>query len=152
MKALTTLFVVGMFLTAGALADDADDVKAAVQRYFTALNAGDANAFIQSRMPVHSVFAGGGLLERLGSLEEQKNNFQARVEAGEKLNLQVRHLDVRVYGNAALVTGYVMGTVTSPDGTIDQVRDQHTSVWVKQGGQWRRAHRHTSPLNIAPSQ
>ena len=33
MKALTTLFVVGMFLTTVAMADDADDVRAALQRY-----------------------------------------------------------------------------------------------------------------------
>ncbi len=45
MKALTTLLVVGMFLTTVAIADDADDVKAALQRYMTALNAGDANAW-----------------------------------------------------------------------------------------------------------
>ena len=47
MKALTTLLVVGMFLTTVAMADDADDVRAALQRYMTALNAGDANAWIQ---------------------------------------------------------------------------------------------------------
>ena len=33
-----TLFVIGMFLTAVAMADDADDVKAAVQKYFDSLN------------------------------------------------------------------------------------------------------------------
>ncbi len=43
MKALTTLFVVGMFLTTVAVADDVDDVKAAVQSYFAAVNAGDAD-------------------------------------------------------------------------------------------------------------
>ncbi len=44
MKALTTLLVVGMFLTTVAMADDVDDVKAAVQGHFAALNAGDVNA------------------------------------------------------------------------------------------------------------
>ncbi len=47
MKALTTLFVVGMFLTTVAIADDVDDVKAAIQRYYVALNSGDSNAWIQ---------------------------------------------------------------------------------------------------------
>ena len=37
MKALTTTIVIGMFLTAVTLADDADDVSAAVQEYFDSL-------------------------------------------------------------------------------------------------------------------
>ena len=44
MKPLTTLWVVGMFATTVAMADDVDDVKAAVQNYFAALNSGDVNA------------------------------------------------------------------------------------------------------------
>ncbi len=50
MKALTTLLVVGMFLTTVAIADDADDVKAAIQRYFVALNSGDAQALAQGHL------------------------------------------------------------------------------------------------------
>ncbi len=149
MKALTTLLVIGMFATAVAMADDADDVKAAVQGYYAAINAGDTDAMIRHRMPEYSVFSGGGLLEKSTSLEEQKNDFQANVDAGQKLNLQIRHLEARVYGNAALVTGYLMGTNTTADGTTVQVRNQQSEVWVKQGGQWRRAHRHASPLSLA---
>jgi len=63
MKALTTLFVAGMFLTTVAMADDVDDVKAAVQGYFAALSAGDWNALSRYRMPEHSSFGPGpGLL------------------------------------------------------------------------------------------
>ena len=50
MKALTTLSVVSMFLTTVAMADDVDDVKAAVQGYFAALSAGDANAQLHARI------------------------------------------------------------------------------------------------------
>ena len=75
MKALTTLFVVGMFLTTVAMADDVDDVRAAL------------NGLFAER------------LETFDSLEEQRKNQQARVDAGLKSNLQNRHIDVRVYGN-----------------------------------------------------
>ncbi len=47
MKAWTTLFVVGMFLATPALADDVEDVKAAVHEFYVLLNstdAGDAEA------------------------------------------------------------------------------------------------------------
>ncbi len=149
MKALTTLLVVGMFLTTGAVADDADDVKAAVRGHFVALNAGDVDAFIQYYPSESSVFAGGGLLGRFHSLEERRNDFQAGVDAGQKLNLQLQHMEVKVYGNAAVVTGYLTGTDTAPDGTVIQTREQRTGVLIKQGGQWREAHRHNSPLTIS---
>ncbi len=137
MKALTTLLVVGMFATAVAMADDVDDVKAAVHKYITALNTGDVNAYVQSRTPEYSSFGGGGLVERYHSLEEQRNRFQGNINSGVQFNLQIRHLDVRVYDKAAIVTGY---TVSGNNA------DQRTSVWIKQGGQWKQAHRHTSPL------
>ena len=78
MKTLTTLLVIGMFLTTVAMADDVDDVKAAVQKYITALNTGDVNAYVQSRMPESSAFGvgNGGLVQKFYSLEEQRNRFQ----------------------------------------------------------------------------
>ena len=146
MKALTTLLVVGMFLMPAALADDADDVKAAVQGHFAALNAGDVNAYIQYYSSETSVFAGGGLLGRVHSLEERRNDFQAGVDAGERRNLQLQHIEVKVYGNAAVVTGYLMGTSTAADGTVTQSRQQRTEVLIKQGGQWKAVHNHRSSL------
>ncbi len=63
MKALTTILVVGMFLTTVAIADDVDDVKAAVQRFYAALNAGDAGALMRLYAAGSTSFgAGGGLL------------------------------------------------------------------------------------------
>ncbi len=59
MKALTALFMVGMFATAVAMADDVDDVKAAVESYFAALNSGNGAAMARYRIPEYSVFAGG---------------------------------------------------------------------------------------------
>ena len=151
MKALTTLLVIGMCLTTVAMADDADDVKAAVLGYFAAISTGDANSQTRYHMPEYSSFGpGGGLLESQHSLEEQRNRFQADRDAGQRLNLQVRHLDVRVYGDAAIVTSYVVGTITTTDGTTIQSRDQRSGMWIKQGGQWKEAHRHNSP--IAPPQ
>ncbi len=146
MKALTTLLVVGMFLTTVAIADDVDDVKAAHMSLFAAVNAGDVNAYIQYYPSETSRFAGGGLLARVHSLEERRNDFQAQVDAGEKRNLQLQHMEVKVYGNAAVVTGYLMGTSTAADGTVTQSRQQRTEVLIKQGGQWKAVHNHRSLL------
>jgi len=147
MKALTTLLVVGMFLTTAAMADDVDDVKAAVQGHSDAVRAGDANAWIQLHAAESTSFgAGGGLLERASSLEEARSGFQARVDAGVKLNIQQRHLAISVYGDTAVTTSYGVGTITRPNGTTFQVNNRITRVWVKQGGQWKRAHQHLSPV------
>ncbi len=146
MKALTTLLVVGMFLTSVAMADDVDDVKAAVEKYFAALNSGNGAAYAQHRIPEYSVFGGGGLIDRSNSIAQQRDDFQALADAGRKLNLRIQNLEVRVYGNAAVVTGYLTGTNTAPDGTVNQQRQQRTGVWIKQGEQWREVHRHSSPL------
>ncbi len=148
MKALTTLLVVGMFLTPAALADDADDVKAAGQRFYAALNAGDAGTVIQLHVAGNTRFGlGGGLLETFDSLEDRRKSFQATVDAGVKLNIQGRHIDVRVYGNStAVATSYGVGTITQPNGTAVQFNNRITRVLVKQGGQWKQVHRHISPL------
>ena len=146
MKALTTLLVVGMFLMPAALADDVDDVKAAMQRSQVAANSGDAGTQILLEGLTTFGFA-GGLLERVDSLEELRKDRQARFDAGLKYNLQDRHTDVSVYGNStAVVTSYRVGTVTLLNGNTVRPNNRITTVLVKQGGQWKIAHVHSSPL------
>ena len=151
MKALTTLCLLGMFLTTVTLADDEDDVKAEMERYFAALNAGDANGYIQHFMPETTAFVGTGLMSEAYSLQEQRRAFQASLDAGLQRTLRLRHLEVRIYGNTAVTTGYVVGTTTF-NGTTNQLRSLRTAVLIKQGGQWKEVHQHRSLLNIDPSQ
>ena len=146
MKTLTTLLVIGMFATAVGMADDVDDVKAAVESYLDAINSGNGAAVARQRIPEYSIFGGGGLIERSSSSEQQIEDFQAGVDAGVKRDYRIQHMDIRVYGNAAVVTGYLTGTRTAPDGTVIQQRQQRTGVWIKQGGQWKEVHRHGSQL------
>ncbi len=145
MKALTTLLVIGMFATAVAMADDVDDVRAAVQSFVAALNAGDAGALTRLHATANTNFgARGGLLETYNSPEERRQAFQAtRV----KFNVQARHIDVRIYGSStAVATNYGVGRITRPDGTTGQVNNRITAVLIKQGGQWKIVHHHLSPV------
>ena len=149
MKALTTLLVVGMFLTTVAIADDVDDVKEQVLDFYAAINAGDTEAVLQHLMPEHSSFARvDGLLSRTTSLEEQKKAFQASVDAGVKRNYQLKHLEVRVYGDTAVVTKYLTGSRTEPDGTTLHMNHRRTGVWIRQGRVWKEVHSHQSPLGV----
>ncbi len=149
MKTFTTLLVIGMFTTAVAMADDADDVRAALQRYTIALTTGDASALMQLHAAASNTFGpGGGLLETFDSLEERRNSFQATRDSGFKLNVQLRHVEVSVYGDSAVTTSYAVGTVTQSSGTTVRVNNRLTTVWVKQGGQWKEVHRHLSPVRL----
>ncbi len=151
MKVLTTLFMIGMITTAVAMADDVDDVKAAVQRYFVAINSGDTEGVYQFRIAERSSFGRGGQLlgNPTASLEEQKRSHQNQVNAGRKRNYQLRHMEVTVYGgDTAIVTGYLTGRGTFPDGTVVPHNDRRTALLIKQGGQWKEAHMHQSRIRL----
>ncbi len=150
MKALTTLLVVGMFATAVAMADDVDDVKAALQRSQAAANSGDAYAAAQILLEGVTNFGpAGGLLERFDSLEEARKDRQAAFDAGLKFNLQDRHIEVRVYGNStAVATSYRVGTITLPNGNTVRPNIRITTVLIKKGGHWNISLVHFSPLRL----
>ena len=138
MKALTTLLVVGMFATTVAMADDVEDVKAAFLDFYASLSSGDVDGYIQhfSASGATAFETEGGLLST-STLEELRRNRQAGASAGNNPNVQLRHMEVRVYGNTAVLTGYRV----SPNDVA-----RYTNVWVKEGATWKRVHRHASLL------
>jgi len=148
MKALTTLLVIGMFLTAVAMADDADDVKAAFLSHFATLRAHDSQSMAQNYMPDYTEFSGGGgLLIRTATPEEMGKARQA-VFDNVNITLQPRNVEVKVYGNTAVVTAYLVGSITPANGETIRVSDRRTGVWVKQGGTWKEAHMHQSRIRL----
>ncbi len=143
-----TLLLAGMFLTAPVLADDAGDVKAAFLAMFVAINAGDAGTMAAHHTPEYSTFnRGGGLLVVDTSLEEQRSSRQALFDAI-KINLQPRNVEVKVYGNAAVVTAYLVGSSNPPNSDPQRWTDRRTGVWTKQGGTWKEVHMHQSPIRL----
>lgn len=144
--AVLTVVLAGSLLNPVVRADDVEDVRAEVLRFFKALNAGDVDGFMQHYIVGNTSFVpGGGLLNRVYSLEQQRKSWQTSVERGRKLNLQLRHLEVDVYGGDTAVTkSYVVGTVTSPEGEVQRVNWQRSAVLIKQGDQWKEVHHHRS--------
>ncbi len=142
MKALATLFVIGMFLTTVAMADDVDDVKAAFLDFYASLRSGDVDGYMQYfSAPGATAFETEGGLLSTSTLEELRRNRQAGASAGNNPNVRLRHMEVRVYGNTAVLTGYRV----SPN---DPSVAWYTNVWVKQGTTWKRVHRHASPVRL----
>ena len=152
MKTLATLFVVSMFLTTVAMADDADDAKAVVLEHFTTLNAGNMDAHLeQHHIAQLNRFMRNGLRVHFSSFEEQKNQIRTVYDNGSKYNLQLRDVEVNVYGNSAVVSGYLTGNIVRRNGTVS-VTDRYSAMLIKQGGQWKTVHTHNSQLRIPPTQ
>ncbi len=140
--AILVILVGGLVLTTAAKADDVDDVKAAVLAVDAAFKTGDVDAIAQYMHPEHSRFLPGQLLLEGFS----KDGLKALFDSGLKVDLETRHLNVKIYGNTAVATGYNVGTVTLPDGAVNQPTNRFTEVWIKQEGKWKRVHLHSSPL------
>jgi ketosteroid isomerase-like protein len=52
---------------------------------------------------------------------------------------------VRVYGDAAIVTGHMKQVRKGTDGTTTDFQGRFTETWVKQDGKWLLAARHALP-------
>ena len=146
MKRLITTVIVliaSITLVSAAVADDAADVKAAWLKVNAAMNSGDIDVIAQHTHPKGSLFNYSGRL-----LRESFNadGLKAAFDAGLKFNWGVRSLQATVYGNAAVVTGYHVGTITSENGDINRGTRRFSEFWIKQGGKWKQVHRHASQL------
>lgn len=123
---------------------DVASVREAVERHYAAINAGDSNAIEQQHLPEFTIFGGrGGLLRTARPVDEQRREFQALGPV--TFNQYIRHFAAQVYGNVAVATYYLVGSVKfgeeSATGTW-----RVTEVWVRQGNEWKEAHHHESPL------
>ena len=150
MKLLINVLMVLMVGILGAslvYADDADDVKAAVLAVDAAFSSGDVETIVKYMHPEHSRFGTDGGLLFPGFT---KADVQAFFDSGIKLDIQSRHIDVKMFGNTGVVTYYTVIVTTQPDGDTTPATTRDTEVWVKQGGNWKRVHIHSSPL--APAQ
>ena len=147
MKKLNLMIIVGLILTASAsaMADDVADIKSVMDKHFATLKAGDAAGHVAHHMASNSSFDGdGGVLAVYDSSEEESAELQASFDEGLKFDLKLVDLDVAVYGDTAVVTSLLTGTVTTPDGKTEKVKNRRTAVVVRDGSEWKEVHTHIS--------
>jgi len=145
-----TTLLAGLLLSTGVQAGDVEDIIALEQGHYLARNNGDVDTWVQYHLPERDGFGpGGGLLSQGTSAEEEKSSLKAQLDAGMKYNHRLIHVEVKIFGDTAITTGYVVGSATSPDGTTSQAMMRRTGVVIKLNGQWKELHNHLSPV-VAP--
>lgn len=137
--------IVGTESPAGADPAAEAEVKAAFTNLFGGYNSGDADRIERLLAPQQNNFPlEGGFLTSFADAAELREAFKA----GLKLNFQVQNLQAAVYGDAALTTSTIRGTITRPNAPPRPHGPSRLSiVWNKQNGAWKLVHAHESLLS-----
>jgi ketosteroid isomerase-like protein len=155
MKKLNLMIILGLIFTAptSAMADDVADIKSVMKEHFVTMNAGDSAGHIAHHKEGNSSFgADGGALAVNDSLEEEAADLQADFDDGIKFDFELVDLEVAVYGDTAVVTSLQTGTVTTPDGKTEKVKNRRTAVVVRDGSDWKEVHSHISAYVEEPTE
>ena len=143
--AILMILAGGLALLTPAMADDADDVKVTLLAVAAALNAGDAEAYTKHLLPeATGFFASGGLLTEPWQGELLKSKFDADL----KIDIQLRHLQVKLCDNTAVVTGYETGVIIFPDGTTLKGPRRISTAWIKHEDQEKKVKCHNSFITM----
>jgi ketosteroid isomerase-like protein len=145
--------VLGIVVLAEVTADKKEtaDLRATIENLLAAYESGDIDTAAQTYHPDALGFIqGGGLpISLQQQTYENMGEIKPMLEAGAKLCLNLKHLDVKVYGTAGIAIGYFNVTATLPNGAVqgDPIH-RYSSTWVKMDGKWKIVHTHLSPLTV----
>ena len=140
---LATLIILTTF-TGPALADDADDVRATIERHYAAIHANDIESIVSHHLEDFTMFWTDGSVLWESDWKEVSERMGATVGLP-ALNVRMSNFNAQIYENAAVATFYLVGTTTS-DGKTKDVTNRVSAVWVKKGSDWKEAHHHESPV------
>ncbi len=130
---------------------DVESLEATINAHWEAINANDGQTVIGHHMPRFTAFlVDEGSLWVLESEEDYAAIEEAFADA--QYNWRPRDLTVDLYGNVAVAAFYAEGSTTWPDGRVVEGPRRVTAVWIWDGGEWKEAHHHDSPLVSAPAE
>jgi len=147
-RRLATLIVVltGLIFAPFTFADDADDVRAAIQQHYYLFQAGDDpdTSLANFHLDDFTMFLadGGPLWET--DFDTVAERMGATVDFP-RINFRMTNFKAQMYDDVAVVTFYLVGTVGEGDETRP-VTNRVSAVWIKTSGKWKEAHHHESPL------
>ncbi len=139
------VLMVALCIAAGAQtpATDVEAVKTAVANFYSAANDRDVDTLL-------SYMAPGGYT---AFVENSKELIHSNEQSWRELsktdwvqNFEAIGLEVKVYKDAALVTGLRVGTTARADEEIYKHKAFLTMMWIRMEGQWRLIHLHVFPI------
>ncbi len=121
-----------------------DEVKAAFTSLFAGFSAGNVDQIEKYFAPELNNFPrDGGLLTEF----VDRARLRGWYRSGLKLTFDIRDLEAAVYGNTALTTCVINGTIAFPGDPVRKEGPWRASyIWNKQSGAWKLVHVHESPL------
>lgn len=113
-------------------------VLAAQRQWLDAYNRRDEKALAAIEADDFRVAFGDGKIQ---TKADQLTNIRKPLPAGAKYEIAAEATEVRIYGNAAVLTGIVV----EKGGGFSQ-RSRYTDTWILQNGRWRVVSSHLSDL------
>ncbi len=130
---------------------DVQSLEATINAHWEAINAGDRQTLVDHHMPRFT-----GFLVDEGSLWvlESEEDYAAIEEAfrDAQSDWRARDFTIDLYGDVAVAAFYLEGSETWPDGRVVEGPRRVTAVWIWDGGEWKEAHHHDSPLVSASAE
>ena len=122
---------------------DEERVRSAVMDHYRAFAAKNHEVLGRSFAPGYTIFSSsGGLLREGFDRDRMKSGFKA----GLTFDFKPRHIEVQLFENTAVVTGYLDARISMKKQRSRMHTLRLSSVWVKQEGGWHLAHEHLSRL------
>jgi uncharacterized protein (TIGR02246 family) len=121
------------------------EVKAAVMNLIGGFNSGNAEQVERLLAPQQNAFSDeGGFLTSFVDTAELREAMKANF----KFDFQVYNLEAAVYGNTAVTTLIMRGTITPPPNLPVRRKEatRMSIVWNRQDGAWKLVHAHESLL------
>ncbi|MES2039764.1 MAG: nuclear transport factor 2 family protein [Pseudomonadota bacterium] len=140
----TVLLTVTMSATKAENISGADAVKAASVDFFSSISKRNLAA-------VASYLGPEGFTEFVAEsdklLQLDANAFAGLFKSGAQINLRLVDVQVQATGDAAIVTGTRIGSISKPGATVVDGRYLVTMVWFKKDNTWLLKHIHLSPVS-----
>lgn len=121
-----------------------DEVKAALTSLLAGFSAGNVEQIEKYFTPeLNSFPRDGGLMTAFADLARLRGWYRS----GLKLTFDIHDLEAAVYGNTALTTCIINGTVSFPGDPVRKEGPWRASyIWNNQSGMWKLVHTHESSL------
>ncbi len=127
-----------------AQAQDAAEVRATIERHYTAIHSGDRETIFQQHLPDFTWFSSDGRPLMEAGTREAAARMGANLNFG-TANVYMSDFNAQIYGDVAVATFYLVGTHTW-GGETKNGTWRVTAIWVRVGDEWKEAHHHESPL------